>query len=250
MLIAGNWKMNLLREEAVNLVKGILSGAGGIPVERELLILPPYTLLAPVAAVTRGTRLGLGAQDLHWERSGPYTSGISGAMLRDAGCDHVLVGHSERRDHFGDRGEVLQKKLRAALAAGLRPIFCVGEHLDDRESGRTAAVLGEQFDEVLISLSAEEIARVTLAYEPVWAIGTGRTATPETAQAAHALLRTWVARHWGADIAAAVRILYGGSATPENAPALLQQPDLDGLLVGGASLGSESFLGIARAGLA
>jgi triosephosphate isomerase len=246
-LIAGNWKMNLVREEGVRLVEGILAGAKRVPAERELLVLPPYTLLASIAGIVRGTRIGLGAQDLHWERSGAYTSGISAAMVRDAGCDWALVGHSERRDHFGDRGDVLQRKLRAALAADLRVIYCIGEHLEDREAGRTEAVLATQFDEVLVSLTAEEMARVTLAYEPVWAIGTGRTATPETAQEVHATLRARLVRHWGAEVAARVRILYGGSVTAENAASLLRQPDLNGVLVGGASLKVESFLGIASA---
>ena len=246
-LIAGNWKMNLVRAEGVRLVEGILAGASRVPAERGLLVLPPYTLLAPVAEIVRGTRVGLGAQDTHWERSGAYTSGISAAMLRDAGCDWVSVGHSERRDHFGDRGEVLGRKLRAALAAGLRVIYCVGEHLEDREAGRTETVLATQFDEVLVSLTAEELARITLAYEPVWAIGTGRTASPETAQEVHAMLRARLARQWGAGPAAQVRILYGGSVTAENASSLLRQPDVNGVLVGGASLKVESFLGIATA---
>jgi triosephosphate isomerase len=246
-LIAGNWKMNLVREEGVRLVEGILTGLERVPAERDLLVLPPYTLLAPIAGIVRGTRLGLGAQDTHWERSGAYTSGISAAMVRDAGCDWVLVGHSERRDHFGDRGDVLQRKLRAALDAGLRVIYCVGEHLEDREAGRTEAVLAAQFDEVLLSLSAEAMSRVTLAYEPVWAIGTGRTATPETAQEVHAALRAQLVRQWGMETGTRVRILYGGSVTAENAGSLLRQPDLDGVLVGGASLKVESFLGIASA---
>lgn len=246
-LIAGNWKMNLVRAEGVRLVEGVLAGAARVPAERELLVLPPYTLLAPIAEIVRGTRIGLGAQDTHWERSGAYTSGISAAMLRDAGCAWVLVGHSERRDHFGDRGEVLQRKLRAALAADLRVIYCIGEHLEDREAGRTETVLATQFDEVLNPLTADEISRVTLAYEPVWAIGTGRTATPETAQEVHAGLRARLARHWGGETAGGVRILYGGSVTADNAASLLRQPDLDGVLVGGASLKVESFLGIAGA---
>jgi triosephosphate isomerase len=249
-LIAGNWKMNLLREEGLSLVRAIVAGQERVPPDRELLVLPPFTLLAPVAEAARGTRLRLGAQDLHWERSGAYTSGVSGPMLRDAGCDYVLVGHSERRDHFGDRGETLRRKLRAALAAGLLPIYCVGEHLEDREAGGTGAVLETQFDEVLTGLGPEEMARVTLAYEPVWAIGTGRTATPEIAQEAHALLRARVARSWTPAVAARTRILYGGSVTPENAAGLLGRPDVDGALVGGASLKAEGFLAIAAAGAA
>jgi triosephosphate isomerase (TIM) len=249
-LIAGNWKMNALRAEGVALARAIVAGTPRVPADRDLLVLPPYTLLAAIAEEVRGTRVRLGGQDLHPERAGAYTGGISGPMLRDAGCDFVLVGHSERRDHFGDRGPLLHRKLRAALAAGLRPIYCVGEHLPEREAGITAQVLEAQFDDVLAGLGAEEMARVTLAYEPVWAIGTGRTATPEIAQEAHALLRARIARGWDAVTAAGARILYGGSVTPENAAGLLGRPDVDGALVGGASLAAESFLAIACAGAA
>lgn len=246
-LIAGNWKMHLLRHEAEVLIGEILAGLARVPAERELLIIPPYTLLAALGPSVRGTRLALAAQDLHWEPAGAYTSGISGAMVRDAGCQYVLVGHSERRDQFGDTGVVLAKKLRAALECGLRPLFCVGEHLAEREAGRTEEVLERQFIEVLTGLSTEEMADVTLAYEPVWAIGTGRTATPEIAQAAHSQLRSMVAREFGSAAADGVRILYGGSVKPENAGLLLAQGDIDGALVGGASLKAESFLGIAAA---
>lgn len=248
VLIAGNWKMNLLREEAASLVGALLAGLATVPPERELLILPPYTLLIPVAARIGGTRLQLGGQDLHGEAGGAYTSGISGVMLRDAGCAYVLVGHSERRDHFGDTGEVLARKLRAALESGLRPIYCLGEHLAEREQGRTEEILRRQFAEALTGLAAEETDRVTLAYEPVWAIGTGRTATPVIAQEAHALLRSLIHAEFGARAAEGARILYGGSVKPENAGALFSQPDVDGALVGGASLDAGSFLGIARAG--
>jgi triosephosphate isomerase (TIM) len=246
-LIAGNWKMHMLREEGSALTSRIVVGLAAVPSSREVLIIPPYTLLVPLAAALRGTRLQLGAQDLHWEPSGAYTSGISGPMLRDAGCSHVLVGHSERRGHFGDHGVILWKKLRAALDAGLRPIYCMGEDLADREAGRTEAVLGAQFAEALEALSSEQVALLTLAYEPVWAIGTGRTATSKTAQAAHAWLRARVASAYGDAAAGGTRILYGGSVKPENAGELLREPDVDGLLIGGASLKAESFLAIAAA---
>ncbi len=246
-LIAGNWKMHLLRQEAEAHVSTLRSGLARVPAGRELLIIPPFTLLVSLAECLQGTGIALGGQDLHWESSGAFTSGISGPMLRDAGCTYVLVGHSERRDHFGDRGEVLRRKLRAALAARLRPIYCMGEHLAEREAGQTAALLGTQFDEVLGGLSCAEMAEVELAYEPVWAIGTGRTATPELAQDAHALLRGQLRAEFGSDTASACRILYGGSVKPENASGLLSMRDVDGLLVGGASLSADSFLGIAGA---
>jgi triosephosphate isomerase (TIM) len=246
-LIAGNWKMHMLRDEGCALAAQIVGGLTRIPASREVLIIPPYTLLAPLAAALRGTRVRLGAQDLHWEPSGAFTSGISGAMLRDAGCEYVLVGHSERRGHFGDRGLVLWKKLRAALDAGLQPIYCLGEELADREAGRTEAVLAAQFAEALEALPMASVARLTLAYEPVWAIGTGRTATSTTAQAAHASLRARLQSVYGEKAAATTRILYGGSVKPENAGELLREPDVDGLLIGGASLKAESFLSIAAA---
>jgi triosephosphate isomerase (TIM) len=247
LLIAGNWKMNMLRADGMVLVEAVVAGAESVGPDREMLLIPPYTLLTLLAERLRGSRLHLGAQDLHWENSGAYTSGISGPMILDAGCRYVLVGHSERRDCFGDTGEVLARKVRAALAVGLEVIFCVGEHLEERERGETAAVLTRQMREVLTGLDGGQWPRVTLAYEPVWAIGTGRTATPETAQEAHAHVRREVASLAGAQIAQSVRILYGGSVKPANAGSLLARPDIDGALVGGASLDAASFLGIAGA---
>jgi triosephosphate isomerase len=247
-LIAGNWKMNLLRAEARQLTRGVVAGAGRVPRDRDLLLLPPFTLLDAVGGELGSSGVRLGAQDLHWESAGAYTSGVSGPMLRDLGCEFVLVGHSERRTHFGDTGAALHRKLRAALSAGLRPIYCVGESLEEREAGRTWVVLRTQCDEVLRGLAPQAMAGLTLAYEPVWAIGTGRTATPEVAQEAHAFLRGSIAREWGDSVASEVRLLYGGSVTPESAAGLLDRPDIDGALVGGASLRAESFLGIAGAG--
>ncbi len=247
ILIAGNWKMQMVRPEGLGLVDGILSGASHVPQERELLVIPPYTLLHAVASRASGSRVNVGAQDLHWESSGAFTSAISAAMILDAGCTYVLVGHSERRDLFGDDSPVLARKLRAALAAGLRPIYCVGEHLEEREAGATQTVLARQVSEVLDRLGPREMRAVALAYEPVWAIGTGRTATPEIAQEAHAFLRGLIVRSHGEDLARELRILYGGSVKPENAGVLLAQADIDGALVGGASLKPDSFLGIASA---
>lgn len=248
-LIAGNWKMHMVREDGLALVDEILAGAKPMADDLDFLIAPPYTLLSSVAERLGGSRIALGAQDLHWEASGAFTSGISAAMLRDVGCTSVLVGHSERRDHFGDTGEILARKLRAALGAGLAPIFCVGEHLEEREAGRTNTLLKRQCDEVLAGLSPGETSRVTLAYEPVWAIGTGKTATPEIAQETHVFLRGLIAAEFGEATAGELRILYGGSVKPENAADLLAQPDIDGALIGGACLKGASFLGIARAAL-
>lgn len=249
LLIAGNWKMNMLRSEGLALVDGILAGNSRVPAGHDLLVIPPFTLLHAIAERIGGQGLALGAQDLHWEASGAYTSAVSAPMIRDAGCNYVLVGHSERRDCFGDSGEILARKLRAALAADLQPIYCVGEHLEEREEERTEQVLRTQILEVLERLSPEQMRRVTLAYEPVWAIGTGRTATPEVAQGAHAFLRSLIEELHGEAVASGLRILYGGSAKPENAGALLGQADIDGALIGGASLKAESFLEIAAAAI-
>jgi triosephosphate isomerase len=246
-LIAGNWKMNLLRAEAALLVAEILAAAEEIAAKADLLLFPPYPLLSALAEQIGGAPVAIGAQDLHWEPGGAYTSGVSAAMIRDAGCSWVLVGHSERRDHFGDGGEILARKLRAALAGGLLPVYCVGEHLEEREAGKTETVLAEQFRDVLGGLEPDAFARVTLAYEPVWAIGTGRTATPQMAQEAHLFLRRLAEECFGAGRGRDLRILYGGSVKPENASQLLGQPDVDGALIGGASLKAESFLAIARA---
>lgn len=250
LLIAGNWKMHMLRAEGLQLVDGVLAGLSRVGGDRDLLVIPPYTLLVPVADRLVGSPLALGAQDLHEQASGAFTGAVSGPMLRDAGCRYVLVGHSERRDIFGDTGELLARKLRAALGAGLEPIYCVGEHLEERERGQTRAVLTRQVREVLIGLEPEQWARVTLAYEPVWAIGTGRTATPAMAQEAQAHLRAEIAAQAGKAVAEGLRILYGGSVKPDNASDLLGQPDVDGALVGGASLDAAGFLAIASAGQA
>ncbi len=248
-LIAGNWKMNLLRDQGLALADAVQAGAARVSANRDLLLIPPCTLLALVAERLRGGPVALGAQDLHEQPSGAFTGAVSGPMLRDVGCRYVLVGHSERRDVFGEKGELLSRKLRAALAASLEPIYCVGEHLDERERGQTRAVLTRQIHEGLAGLEPEQWAHVTLAYEPVWAIGTGRTATPAMAQEAQAHLRGQVAALAGAPAAGELRILYGGSVKPDNAADLLGQPDVDGALVGGASLQAASFLAIAGAGL-
>ena len=240
-LIAGNWKMYKTTGEAVALVQAILAG---LRTEREVVVAPPFTALAAVAPLLRGTALGLGAQDMHWEKEGAFTGAVPGAMLRDAGCTHVIVGHSERRQLFGDTDEGVARKAGAALAHGLVPIVCVGETLAERESSRTMEVVERQVERALRTITPQQAAGIVVAYEPVWAIGTGKVATPEQAQEVHAFIRKLVARSHGDAVAAALRILYGGSVKPDNAGALMAQPDLDGALVGGASLDAASFLKI------
>ncbi len=210
------------------------------------MLCPPFTALAEVHLLLAGTTIGLGGQDLYWESEGAFTGEVSGPMLRSAGCTHVLVGHSERRQYFGETDETVAKKTRAALDAGLTPIVCLGETLAEREGGRTAEVVARQFDAGPGKILGPDAAGIVLAYEPVWAIGTGRNATPEQAAEVHALLRQRAVALWGR-AADRLRILYGGSVKPDNAAALFDQPELDGALVGGASLTPAAFLPIVRA---
>jgi triosephosphate isomerase len=247
-LVAGNWKMNGTVGETRRLLEGISKDLGDLPERTDLLVIPPFTALAEAGRILRerAPAVALGAQNLHPEAKGAFTGEVSGGMLRDLGCAYVLVGHSERRTLFGERGDLLLRKLEAALRDGLIPILCIGENLEERESGRTHAVLEAQLEETLFRLDVEEAEGIVLAYEPVWAIGTGRTATPEQAEEAHAHLRTRVLERWGRDGAHALRILYGGSVTAANAAALMARPGVDGALVGGASLKAGDFLAIAR----
>ena len=241
-LIAGNWKMHKTLAEARDLAREILQGVG--PETRaEVVLAPPYTALSAVAEVL-GSAVKLAAQDTFWEEKGAFTGAIAPGMLVDVGCTYVIVGHSERRQFFGDTDEAVNRKVRAALAAGLRPIMCVGESLAEREAGRTFTVVETQVQAGLAGLPASEWERLVIAYEPVWAIGTGKTATPQQAQEVHRLIRNLLPEVLGT---AAIRILYGGSVTPDNAATLLAEPDLDGALVGGASLKAASFLGIIAA---
>ena len=215
----------------------------------DVAVCPPFTALSSVAPLLKGSRIRLGAQDLFWEPHGAFTGEISAGMLADAGCAYVIIGHSERRALFGDTDETVNKKLRAALTQGLSPIVCIGETLAERDAIRTLDVLQRQLEGGFKGLAAAEWGRVTIAYEPVWAIGTGRNATPEQAQSAHAFIRRWLGEHAGADAAEAARIQYGGSVNAANALSLLQQPDVDGALVGGASLKEEAFSAIVKAAL-
>ena len=246
-LIVGNWKMNKTASEAVRFVREL---ATALPKDSsvEIVIAPPFTALASVHAVLdSASHIALGAQNLHWEQQGAFTGEISGPMLRDLGCTYVIVGHSERRTLFGERDGDIHKKVRSALANGLRPILCVGESLDQRQSGRTEPVVTGQVAAGLAELSTQELAAVVIAYEPVWAIGTGHAASTEQAVAVHRAIRTCIADTWNTEAAEGMRILYGGSVTPQNAESLLNESDIDGALVGGACLKTESFATIALA---
>lgn len=239
-IVAGNWKMNHLAQDAVRFGRTLSASTafwGGV----EVVVFPPATLIMLLQRILLGTGIGLGGQTCHHAESGAFTGELSAAMLKDAGCSHVLVGHSERRRLFGESDRDVERKLRAAFEAGLRPVLCVGETEEQRLAGRTEDVVAEQL-RVVASIPLDWIGDLVLAYEPVWAIGTGRTATPEQAQEAHSFLRSRLAGHHGPDVAQATRILYGGSVSTANFRTLLAQPDVDGGLVGGASLGADGFL--------
>jgi len=248
-LIAGNWKMNSDSSSAAALARDIARRASEAP-DAELLVCPPSVYLALVRNAIGDAPVGLGAQNMSCEPKGAYTGEISAGMLCDIGAQYVILGHSERRHIFGESDENVNKKTVAALAAGLRPIVCVGELLEEREADRTAEVIRTQFEGSLADVSAERMASVVLAYEPVWAIGTGKVATPEQAEQVHADLRKLLAERYNGEVAEVVRILYGGSVKPDNAAELLSQPNVDGALIGGASLQAEDFLAIASAGAA
>jgi triosephosphate isomerase len=246
-LVAGNWKMNTNRATAVQLAGAVVRGVGPSDRGVTVAVCPPFPYLAYVAEIIRGTPVGLGGQDCYFEREGAFTGEVSPAMLQDVGCKYVIVGHSERRHKLGEDDALINRKARAGLGTGLTVILCVGETLEQREAGQTEAVLDAQVTAGLAGVTAEALRKLVLAYEPVWAIGTGRNATPEQAQEAHAYLRRRVGQLLGEELARGLRIQYGGSVTPENAAALLSQPDVDGALIGGASLSADKFLAIARA---
>ncbi len=243
-LIAANWKMHKTIPEARQLSREVKQGLVPAPAA-EVVLAPPYTALAAVAEELAGSPVGLAGQDTFWKEAGAFTGAISPPMLRDAGCRYVIVGHSERRQYFGETDHTVNLKLKAAREGGLRLIFCLGETLEEREAGQTMAKVREQLTQGLAEMSNLTGDELVIAYEPVWAIGTGRTATPEQAQEVHAFIRAELAGIIRAP--ATIRILYGGSVSPDNAAALLAQADIDGALVGGASLKAGSFLGIIRA---
>lgn len=248
LLIAGNWKMNpTSTETAVALAEGVKTGLG-TATDVHVALCPPFVFLSRIDQALEGSPVGLGAQDMFWEAAGAFTGEISGAMLVDVGCTHVILGHSERRHGLGETSAEVNKKLNAAIAAKLIPIVCVGETKEERLAEQTEAVVVEQLSGSLEGLSAEQMAGTVLAYEPVWAIGTGLTATREQAQAVHAFIRSWLVQTFGEATAARVVVQYGGSVKPDNAQELLACPDIDGALVGGASLKASDFLGIIKAG--
>jgi triosephosphate isomerase len=241
--VAGNWKMFTTSASAAQLAEAVVRGVGESERVR-VAVCPPFPYLARVAAVLSGSPVALGAQNVFPEKEGAFTGEVSPPMLLDVGCRYVIVGHSERRHKLGESDAFINRKVRAALAAGLDVILCVGETLEERELNRTSAVLDHQLVRALEGVDAASLARLVLAYEPVWAIGTGKNATPDQAQAAHAFLRSRVAELYGEKTAQALPIQYGGSVKPDNAAALLGQPDVDGALVGGASLDAVQFLAI------
>jgi triosephosphate isomerase len=243
-LLAGNLKMNTDRAAATKLARGVVDRSGQHS-NVDLLVCPPFVNLFAVSEIVQGTPVALGAQNMYHEVSGAFTGETSAAMLLDAGCRYVILGHSERRHVLKESDADVNKKTLAALAAGLIPVVCVGELLDERESGQTGMVIRRQFEGSLADVSADQIEKVVIAYEPVWAIGTGKVATPQQAEEVHAELRGLLKQRYNDKSAEKARILYGGSVKPLNARDLLSQPNIDGALVGGASLNPDDFLGIA-----
>jgi triosephosphate isomerase len=241
-VIAGNWKMHKTIGEARSLARAIKAGMGELS-GRQVVLAPPFTALESVCEEIKGSPLVLAAQNVHWEAKGAFTGEISIPMLEDAGCEMAILGHSERRQYFGETEASVNSRVRAVLNSKLQPIICIGETLSQRESGQHHAVVAQQLAGGLDGLTCQGLLRIILAYEPVWAIGTGRTASPEVAQEMHGVIRQWLSDRFG-DEAQGVRILYGGSVKPDNIDALMQQPDIDGALVGGACLEAESFLRI------
>ena len=245
-LIAGNWKMNGTKASVERLLAGVVAGAAGIRAS-ELVVCPPYPFLAMAEQALTGSGVGLGAQNVCTEDDGAFTGEVSANMLAEFGCNYVICGHSERRSLYGEDDAIIARKLAAAHGKGVRPILCVGETLQERERGETDQVIASQIDGIVHLGGIEAFGALELAYEPVWAIGTGMTATPEQAQEVHAFIRGRLASR-SAPIAEKIRILYGGSMKPGNARELLAKPDIDGGLIGGASLDADDFLAIARAG--
>jgi triosephosphate isomerase (TIM) len=245
-LIAGNWKMNTLRAEASTLTQAIAATTSEVK-GVDVLLCPPFVLLDTVRAAIGGSPVKLGGQHVYSEPSGAYTGEISAKMLTDAGCEFVIIGHSERRQFFGETDASVRHKVKAALSEGLTPIVCVGETLEEREDGSTPKVIERQISVALERFKPEEVQKMVIAYEPVWAIGTGKTATPETAQEVHSFIRSWLKSSVDKQVSNEVRLLYGGSMKASNANELLGQPDIDGGLIGGASLKADEFSAIIQA---
>lgn len=244
-VVAGNWKMFKTRDEAQATVREVVGLVGNIQ-NVDIVVCPPFTALGAVEEVLTGSVVQLGAQNVHWQDEGAFTGEVSVSMLADYGCSHVIIGHSERRHYFQESDEVIQDKLEKVFSTELTPILCIGESLEAREADRVQEVIPSQLERALRELTDPQTSRIIIAYEPVWAIGTGRTATPELAEKVHFLIRSWLSDHSSVGVADQVRILYGGSVTPENAGQLIEQENIDGFLVGGASLDAPSFAKIVQ----
>jgi triosephosphate isomerase len=244
-LIVGNWKMHKTVKEAIELATGIRRELFDSN-KADIVICPPFTALDSVYEVVMETPISLGAQDVFWEEEGAYTGEVSALMLKDTGCKYVIIGHSERRKYLSETNQMINRKIKSAINAGLTPIVCVGETLDEREAGKSLEVVSTQLKEGLEGLAQADVSKIVIAYEPVWAIGTGRTAKPHQAQEVQRFIRDWIKKNFPSSSVSNIRILYGGSVKPENIADLVSQEDIDGALVGGASLEVSSFVSIVR----
>jgi len=246
--IAGNWKMNKTIKESIELANGLkreLIDLNGV----DILVCPPYTALSDIADILVDSNIGLGAQNVSWQKEGAFTGEISVRMLNDAGCRYIIVGHSERRKYFSENDEIVNKKIKAVLSGNLTPIFCLGETLEERESNQTMNVIQKQLEGGLSGLDQESVSQLIIAYEPVWAIGTGKTASPDQAQQVHQFIRNWIKSNYSEEVSEELKIIYGGSVKADNTKELMQKVDIDGALVGGAALEIDSFAQIAKAAL-
>ncbi len=244
-VIAGNWKMFKTQKEAADTITALraeVDNAAGV----EVVVCPTYTSLAASAAALKGSTIGLGAQNVHYADEGAFTGELSTGMLIDAGCSHVIIGHSERRQYFKENDDFIGKKLAKILTTELTPILCCGETLEEREAGKVETVILGQLKNAMSGLTEDSLSRIIIAYEPIWAIGTGKTATPEIAEEVHAMIRKWLAQAYSKSFSDSIRILYGGSVKPGNVSELMSQPDIDGALVGGASLDAPTFAQIVK----
>ena len=238
-IIAGNWKMNMTPAEAKELISALIPLVQGA--EADVVICPPYLAIPTAAELVKGTNIALGAQNIHWAEKGAFTGEISAKMLKEVGVSYAIIGHSERRQYFGETDETVNMRTKAAIAAGITSIICVGESLEERETGKTEAIVSAQAEKALAGIEAEDVKALVIAYEPIWAIGTGKTATKEQANETIACIRETVKKLYGEETAEAVRIQYGGSMNPKNAAELMAMPEIDGGLIGGASLKAEDF---------
>ena len=246
-IIDGNWKMHNNLSESQNLVTKLVNGLNDQNINREVIICPPFTSLTEVSNLLSGTKIELGAQNMHFENKGAFTGEISADMLKSIGCKYVILGHSERRNIFGETDELINRKIKQALISELTPIFCMGETLEQREDGITNDVIKKQISEGMKGLSEEDVNKIIIAYEPIWAIGTGKTATPEQAQEVHKFIRSLLRENFSENSSQNIPVLYGGSVKPDNAEDLLAKEDIDGALVGGACLDVDSFISIINA---